>query len=132
MVETLDYEYRYQFCAEKVEAFAKLTGDRAPVHFDTKHAREMGFSDRIVHGFFVQSVCSTVLGNIFPGPSSVINTCTFKFHLPIYVGDTVKFVFSEIKSSPAVSAILIGVSGFSEKTSKKVLSGSVMCSYRKV
>jgi acyl dehydratase len=123
--------YIFQFCEEKVEAFAKLTGDYAPVHFDKNHAEEMGFSNRIVHGFFVQSVCSTVLGNHFPGPNSVINTCSFKFHLPIYVGDTVKFIFSETKSSPAVAATVIGVTGFSEKTSQKVLSGSVMCSYRK-
>ena len=41
MVEALDYEYTYQFCAEKVAGLP--TGDHAPVHLDTKHLRKWGF-----------------------------------------------------------------------------------------
>src|SRR5437763_1451891 len=56
---------------EAIEAFARLSGDRNPVHFDDAFGRSIGFEGRIAHGAVTASLLSAVLGMDLPGPGSV-------------------------------------------------------------
>ena len=74
---------------EHIEAFARLSGDRNPVHFDDAFARRIGFDGRIAHGAVTASLLSAVLGMDLPGPGSVFLEQRVRFLAPVRPGDTI-------------------------------------------
>ncbi len=72
-----------------IEAFASLSGDRNPVHFDDEFARQIGFDGRIAHGHVTASILSAVLGMDLPGPGSVFLEQRVRFLAPVRPGDTI-------------------------------------------
>jgi len=74
---------------EHIEAFARLSGDRNPVHFDDAFARRIGFESHIAHGAVTASLLSAVLGMDLPGPGSVFLEQRVRFLRPVRPGDTI-------------------------------------------
>jgi len=74
---------------EHIEAFARLSGDRNPVHFDDAFARRMGFDGRIAHGAITGALISAVLGMDLPGPGTVFLEQRLRFLKPVRPGDTI-------------------------------------------
>jgi 3-hydroxybutyryl-CoA dehydratase len=74
---------------EHIETFARLSGDRNPVHFDDVFARSIGFDGRIAHGAVTASLLSAVLGMDLPGPGSVFLEQRVRFLKPVRPGDTI-------------------------------------------
>ena len=74
---------------EHIEAFARLSGDRNPVHFDDTFARRIGFDGRIAHGAVTASLLSAVLGMDLPGPGSVFLEQRVRYLKPVRPGDTI-------------------------------------------
>lgn len=74
---------------ERIETFARLSGDRNPVHFDDAFARSIGFDGRIAHGAVTASLLSAVLGMDLPGPGSVFLEQRVRFLAPVRPGDTI-------------------------------------------
>lgn len=74
---------------EQIEAFARLSGDRNPVHFDDAFARRIGFEGHIAHGAVTASLLSAVLGMDLPGPGSVFLEQRVRFLAPVRPGDTI-------------------------------------------
>jgi len=74
---------------EHIEAFARLSGDRNPAHFDDAFARGIGFDGRIAHGAVIASLLSAVLGMDLPGPGSIFLEQRIRFIKPVYPGDRV-------------------------------------------
>lgn len=72
-----------------VRAFAAVTGDDNPLHVDEKHARASRFGSRVVHGAFLWSLISKVLGRDFPGPGSVAVGGSCRFLRPVPVDSSV-------------------------------------------
>ena len=75
---------------EQIEAFARLSGDRNPVHFDDAFARRIGFDGHIAHGAVTASLLSAVLGMDLPGPGSVFLEQRVRFLKPVRPGDTIR------------------------------------------
>jgi 3-hydroxybutyryl-CoA dehydratase len=73
----------------EIEAFAVLTGDRNPVHFDDEYAATTRFGRRIAHGMLAASLISAVLANELPGRGTVYLSQTLRFVAPVFPGDTV-------------------------------------------
>lgn len=78
-----------RFTEENVRLFAAVTGDNNPIHLDVEYARNTYFRKRIVHGMFVSSLISSVLGNQLPGAGSVYLYQDMKFVAPVYLEDEV-------------------------------------------
>jgi len=74
---------------EHIEAFARLSGDRNPVHFDDDFARRIGFDGRIAHGAVTAALLSAVLGMDLPGPGSVFLEQRVRYLAPVRPGDTI-------------------------------------------
>src|SRR5512132_507853 len=74
---------------EQIEAFAQLSGDRNPVHFDDAFAKRIGFEGHIAHGAVTASLLSAVLGMDLPGPGSVFLEQRVRFLRPVRPGDTI-------------------------------------------
>lgn len=75
---------------EHIEAFARLSGDRNPLHFDDDFARRIGFESHIAHGAVTASLLSAVLGMDLPGPGSVFLEQRVRFLAPVRPGDTIQ------------------------------------------
>jgi len=120
-------ERSYIFTEQRVEEFSTLIDDKAPVHVDIEFAKSQGFGGRVVHGLFVQSVLSGMLGNEIPGPKSVINNISMKMHNPVLVGQAVNYKIEITALTPSVAAISLSFSGMVEE--KIVISGKALCSF---
>lgn len=83
------YEEKVTITAEHIQNFAAFSGDFNPVHFDDEAAKSQGFKGRIAHGMLTASLFSSLLANKFPGPGTIYLNQTFKFHAPIYLGESI-------------------------------------------
>jgi acyl dehydratase len=118
---------RYEFTAQRVGEFADLVEDPAPVHSDENFAKQRGFGGRIVHGLFVQSIISGMLGNDVPGANSVINNLSMKMHNPVLVGECVDYRVEIVALTAAVRAVSINFEG--KVNGVCVISGKALCSF---
>ena len=93
----------------QIDAFARLSGDLAPLHMDSGFARSRGFNDRVAHGFLIGAYVSRLIGMHLPGESAVILSETLRFHEPVYPGRTLQ-VSGRVESvSEATSTIDVAV-----------------------
>lgn len=77
------------FTAREVEAFAEISGDRNPLHFDAAFAARTRFGRLVVHGGLTTSVFNALVAQRLPGPGSVFLHQEWDYPAPVYVGDTV-------------------------------------------
>jgi acyl dehydratase len=77
------------FTAEDVETFAKLTGDRNPLHFDADFAARTRPGRLIVHGGLTTGLFNALVAEVLPGPGSVFLHQEWDYPAPVYIGDTV-------------------------------------------
>lgn len=84
-------------------AFAAITRDYNPVHFDERYSALKKFNGRICHGLMVAAMLTEVGGQI-GWLASVMN---FRFKKPVYFGDTVtcKLTITEIDSRNRARAL---------------------------
>lgn len=77
------------FSADDVEAFAELTGDHNPLHFDEAFARSTKPGRLIVHGGLTTGLFNALVAEVLPGPGSVFLHQEWDYPAPVYIGDTV-------------------------------------------
>ena len=77
------------FFEADVIAFANVTGDKNPAHLDEDYASKTIFQKPIVHGFFVGSLFSQIIGTKFPGLGTIYTFQSMKFTKPVFFGDTI-------------------------------------------
>jgi 3-hydroxybutyryl-CoA dehydratase len=85
------------FSAADVEAFARLTNDYNPIHFDAEYAKNTIFKKPIVHGPLSITLITTLFANELPGPGSVYLSHDVKYLAPIFVGEEIE-AFVEVLS----------------------------------
>jgi acyl dehydratase len=77
------------FTEADVEAFASITGDRNPLHFDPAFARRTRPGRLIVHGGLTTGLFNALVAQVLPGPGSVFLHQEWDYPAPAYIGDTV-------------------------------------------
>ena len=77
------------FTAEEVEAFARISGDRNPLHFDAAFAASTRLGRLVVQGGLTTSLFNALVAMRLPGPGSVFLHQEWDYPAPVYVGDTV-------------------------------------------
>src|SRR5215510_7718317 len=78
------------FTEQDTIAFANISKDYNPVHFDLRFAKVKNFHGRICHGLLVASMLTEIGGQI-GWLASVMN---FQFKKPVYFGDTIECSFT--------------------------------------
>jgi len=119
----------FTFSKDVVTRFGDLVDDHAPVHFDAGFAESQGFDGTIVHGYLLASLFSGLLGERLPGPNTVINALSLKYHQPVPVGETVTFEATVDQISPAVGAVLLKLTA-AKSDGEIAVSGRTTCSFR--
>jgi 3-hydroxybutyryl-CoA dehydratase len=74
------------FSEEDTIAFADISRDYNPVHFDKRFANAKSFPDPICHGLLVAGMVTEIGGQI----GWLASGMNFRFRKPVYFGDTIE------------------------------------------
>ena len=78
------------FTEQETLAFADISRDYNPVHFDDRFAKVKNFRGRICHGLLVASMLTEIGGQI----GWLASEMKFRFRKPVYFGDTIECRFT--------------------------------------
>ena len=74
---------------ETVKAYAELTGDYNPLHFDEEFGGRTRFGRLISQGGIATGLLHALVAMDMPGPGTVFMQQEWHFPAPVYVGDTI-------------------------------------------
>jgi acyl dehydratase len=113
--------------AEHVAAFAELSGDRNPLHFDESFALATGkLNGLIVQGGLTTGLLHALVAMDLPGPGSVFLSQNWKFTAPVYIGDTIT-AEAEVLSVHATKPVCQLRVRVTRQTGESVLEGEAWC-----
>ncbi len=75
--------------AEAVDAYAAITGDYNPLHFDLAFASKTRFEGLIAQGGITTGLLHALVAMEMPGPGTVFTKQTWEFPKPVFIGDTI-------------------------------------------
>ena len=88
------------FTQADVDAYAELTGDRNPLHFDDAFVAATRFGRRIIHGGLTTGMFNALVAEQLPGPGSVFLHQEWDYPAPVFVGDTVTAEVKVLEARP--------------------------------
>lgn len=77
------------FTADDVEAFARLSGDRNPLHFDPAFAGRTRLGRLVVQGGLTTGMFNALVAMELPGAGSVFLHQEWDYPAPVFIGDQV-------------------------------------------
>ena len=77
------------FTGEDVESFARISGDRNPLHFDADFAARTKVERLVVQGGLTTGLFNALVAMELPGPGSVFLHQEWDYPAPVYIGDTI-------------------------------------------
>src|SRR6188474_357503 len=75
--------------ADHVRAYADMTGDHNPLHFDEEFTSKTKFGKLVVQGGLTTGLLHALVAMELPGPGTVFLSQNWKFTAPVFIGDTV-------------------------------------------
>jgi acyl dehydratase len=109
-----------------VKAYAELTGDCNPLHFDEDFAGRTKFGKLVAQGGLTTGILHALVAMEMPGPGSVFMSQNWKFPAPVYIGDTItaEAEVVGVHQSKPVCHLRMTVS---RQTGEVVLEGEAWC-----
>ena len=74
---------------DRVERYAKASGDFNPVHIDHEFAKSSQFGRRIAHGMMIAASISEIMTTAFKMDWLRSGRMKLRFRAPVYPGDTI-------------------------------------------
>lgn len=108
-----------------IDDFAKLSGDKNPLHMDEAYAKDHAFQGRVVHGFLLGARVSGLIGMLIPGRRCLLLEEKLAFPAPVYAGDDVLFQICVEDVHHDLSLVILKVTA--KKTKQTVMRGRVTC-----
>ena len=112
--------------AEHVETYARLTGDRNPLHFDAAFAAATNFEKLVVQGGLTTGLLHALVATDLPGPGTVFLNQRWKFTAPVYIGDTITAEAEVVSVHPTKPVCQLRVA-VTRQTGETVLEGEAWC-----
>lgn len=75
---------------QMVRAYAEITGDYNPLHFDPAFAENTRFGGLITQGGITTGLLHALVAMDMPGPGTVFMSQNWSFTRPVYIGDTIR------------------------------------------
>jgi len=72
-----------------VKAFAELSGDYNPLHFDESFVSKTKFKRLVVQGGLTTGLLHALVAMDMPGPGTVFLSQHWKFTAPVFIDDTI-------------------------------------------
>ena len=76
--------------AEMVRAYAEITGDYNPLHFDAEFVARTRFKRPLAQGGIATGLLHALVAMEMPGPGSVFMRQNWTFPRPVYIGDSIR------------------------------------------
>ncbi len=76
--------------AEMVKAYAEITGDYNPLHFDPDFVARTRFERPLAQGGITTGLLHALVAMDMPGPGSVFMRQNWSFPRPVYIGDSIR------------------------------------------
>lgn len=118
------------FSRDDIEAYAGLTGDRNPLHFDEAFAAGTRFGRLIVQGGLTTGLLHALVATDLPGPGTVFLSQDWKFTAPVFVDDAVTATVEVLSVHESKPVTQLGVE-IVRSDGETVLEGEAWC-YRAV
>lgn len=99
---------------DKLQDFAKLSGDFNPLHMDEEYARTTKFKKRVCHGMFLASFFSKLVGMHLPGKNALYFSQDLYFQSPCYLGDQITVEGEVLDKSDSTRIITIKTSIYNQ------------------
>jgi len=111
---------------DHVKAFAALTGDYNPLHFDEGFAAGTRFGRLVAQGGLTTGLLHALVAMDLPGPGTVFLSQNWKFTAPVYIGDTITAAVevAGVHPSKPVTQLRVRVT---RQTGEAVLEGEAWC-----
>ena len=112
--------------AGHVRAYAEITGDHNPLHFDEAFASRTKFGRLVARGGLTTGLLHALVAMDMPGPGTVFLSQNWKFTAPVYIGDTINAEAEvlSVHATKPVSQLRIVVR---RHDSEVVLEGEASC-----
>lgn len=93
--------------AEDIELFARISGDRNPLHFDAELAGRSQFGGIVVQGGVTSALLNALVAEDLPGPGSVFLQTNWSFRAPVRPGDviTAEAVVVELRRDKPITTL---------------------------
>ena len=120
----MSYSCTRVFSEDDVKLFADLVGDHNPIHMDEAYAKGTMYKTRIVHGAFVASLLSGIMGTQLPGPGAIFRALNLNYRGPVKIGEEVTATVEVEEVNPAKNAVKLKV--FCQVRGLKVVRGDAV------
>jgi acyl dehydratase len=112
--------------SEHVKAFAEMTGDYNPLHFDEDFVAGTKFKELVVQGGLTTGLLHALVAMDLPGPGTVFLSQNWKFPAPVFIDDTItaEAEVLSVHASKPVTHLKITVT---RQTGETVLEGEAWC-----
>lgn len=109
-----------------VRAFAELSGDYNPLHFDESFVARTKFGRLVVQGGLTTGLLHALVAMDMPGPGTVFLSQNWKFTAPVFIGDTItaEAEVLYVHASKPVCQLAVRVT---RQDGESVLSGEAWC-----
>jgi acyl dehydratase len=111
---------------EHVDAYAAITGDRNPLHFDEAFAAKTKFGRLVVQGGLTTGLLHALVAMDMPGPGSVFLSQDWRFTAPVFIGDTITAT-AEVLSVHATKPVTQMAIRVVRQDGEAVLEGGAWC-----
>jgi len=112
--------------AEHVKAYAEMTGDHNPLHFDEDFASKTKFQKLVVQGGLTTGLLHALVAMDMPGSGTVFLSQNWKFTAPVFIGDTIT-AEAEILSIHATKPVTQLKVAIKRQAGETVLEGEAWC-----
>ena len=111
---------------EHVRAYAEMTGDYNPLHFDEDFTSRTKFKKLVVQGGLTTGLLHALVAMDMPGHGTVFLSQNWKFTAPVFIGDTITAaaeVLSIHETKPVTQLKMI----ITRQSGETVLEGEAWC-----
>ena len=92
-----------------IHTFADVSGDYNPLHTDDAYAATTQFGKKVVHGMFLGSLVSRLIGMHLPGRNALLVKEMLEFKKPVMIGDAVTVTGVLARKSDATKLVEVEV-----------------------
>ena len=111
---------------EKVDLYARASGDCNPIHIDADFANQSQFGGRIAHGMMIAATLSEMVTMVFEKDWVDTGSLKIRFRAPVYPGESIS-TFGEVEKVTEMDqekyAVMCSV-GIRRDNGELVISGS--------
>jgi len=111
---------------ELVAAYAQMTGDYNPLHFDESFAAGTKFGQLVVQGGLTTGLLHALVAMDMPGPGTVFLSQDWNFTAPVFIDDTITAEAEVINLHDSKPVCQLKVE-ITRQTGETVLEGEAWC-----